>query len=257
MSDTGENVGPVAVDPDEQQFRADTLLMHAELTELELYAIRRWLFQDPSAVKVNVGAGNPAEQTIRGYQRDPFNGVIVYNPTPATLALGFQAGLGLLAPATVPPFSFATFPERYVNLSVAVLNPADQALAIALPVTLLRTKIPPPPAAGAFGLPVPGQPLTSLPAGSAAAGAGAVLDNGIPRSTHSLIVTAAGAPTAGAVSLQVSNDGVNWATVATTAAINAAGSYSANVGNFPARYVRAAVTTAITGGTVLATVASS
>ena len=251
MSDPAEMA---VVDPDETQFRSDTLLMHAELVELELYKIRRELFQDPGAVKINIGSGNPAEQTIRGYQKDPYNGLIVYNPTPATLSIGFQAGTGVLAPATVPPFTFVTFPERYVNLSVAVTNPADQAQTIALPVTLLRTKITPPPAAGPYTSPAPPQPLTSI-TNASATGLGQILDLGYPRANHSLIVFGTAGVNAGAVALALSHDGSNFAQAATLNA--AAGARNGNVGAWPARYVAAWITTAIGGGTITATVASA
>lgn len=244
------------VDPDEAQFRADTLMMHGELVELELYKIRRELFQDPALWKVNVGAGNPVEQTQRGFQGDPFNGCIVYNPTPVTLSIGFQAGAGWLAPAVVPPFTWASFPERYVNLSVAVLDPVDQAQTVKVPVTILRTKMPPVAGAGPYTSPVPPQPFTSLNAASAI-GTGAALDNGYPRANASMVVTASAGVTAGDVQLQGSHDGVNWVNLGAAVATAAPGTFIASSAGAPMRYLRAAITTAITGGTVTATVASS
>lgn len=246
-----------SVDPDEQQFRADTLLMHSELVELSLLKIRRELFENGALNKINVGAGNPAEQTLRGYQKDPYNGLVVYNPTPVTLAVGFQAGLGVLAPITVPAFTWATFTERYVNLSVAVLNPGDQAQAIAAPVTLIRTKIPPPPGAGPYTSPAPPQPLTSLPAGSTALGGGVALDNGYPRNNHSLIVVSSAGVAAGAVQLAGSHDGQNYGLIGTAINTNAGGVVGASSATGPFRYVRAQITTAIAGGSITASVASA
>lgn len=253
----GQNQAELAsIDPDETQFRADTLLMHSELVELELYAIRRKWFSDPDATKIHIGAGNPAEQTIRGYQRDPFNGVVIYNPTPATLAVGFQAGLGVLAPATVPPFSFATFPERFVNLSIALLNPADAQAQIAKPVTILRLRYPPVAAAGPFTSPVPPQPLASLTAAAAIA-PGQALDNGYPRANHSLIVVTSAGVTGGVVQLQGSHDGQNYANLGAGITTNAASSVFQLAAQAAMRYLRAAISTAIIGGTVNATIASS
>lgn len=137
---------------DLETFHGDTLLMHAKLLELELYRIRREMFADPGARKLTIGAGQPTEQSIRGNQQDPYNGVVILNPTPATISIGFQVGAGYLAPAVVPPFSWVAFPERYVNLSFALLNPADQQLTITDPVTVLRTRIPPDPGAGPYGV---------------------------------------------------------------------------------------------------------
>lgn len=233
---------------------AELSLMQAELLELSLWRLRREMMSDPGLVPIRVGAGQAAEQTVPGNQRDPYNGLTVYNPGPASLSVGFQSGAGLLAPATVPPFSWVSFPERFVNVSVALLNPQDAQTAT-YTVSLLRLRIPPAPNAGPIGAP---QPLASLPAGSFNVGAGAVLDLGTPRPNHSVIVNATGVLTGGAVTLQVSHDAASWASPAATAAINAAGVYSANVAGFAARYVRAAITTAIAGGgSIAATVASS
>lgn len=151
MSDVGpENVGPAAVDPDEAQFRADTLLMHSELVELELYKIRRELFADPQVDSLAIGAGNPAEQSLRGHQADPYNGLAIFNPTQATLAIGFQVGAGYLAPYEVPPYTWMSIPARFVNLSIYLPVTADQQAAIPLRVTVVRLRVPPPPAAGSF-----------------------------------------------------------------------------------------------------------
>jgi hypothetical protein len=152
---------------------ADAPLAQAELVFLELWRIRREMFADPGAVKVNVGQGNPAEQTVQGNRQDPYNGVVIYNPTPATLSIGFEAGTGYLAPATVPPFAWASFPERYTNLSIALLNPLDQQQAIANPVTVLRTRIPPAAGAGPFGAPRSSPTLAAANPGALLAIAGA------------------------------------------------------------------------------------
>lgn len=98
--------------------------------------------------------------------------------------------------------------------------------------------------------------FTSIPAGTSGLTTGTALDNGTLRSNHSVFVTAAGAPTAGVVTLQVSQDGTNWFSSTTTLTIAAVGVQSTSLA-VVARYVRASITTAITGGTVLCTVGSS
>lgn len=237
---------------------ADAPFMQAELVALELWRLRREMFADPGAVKINIGAGQPQEQTIQGNRQDPYNGVVIYNPTPATLSIGFEAGTALLAPVTVPPFTAASFPERFANLSVALLTPGDQQTAIATPVTILRTRIPPAPFAAPFGgNSPPAQPLQSI-TNAAAVGMGAIRDNGYPRATHSLIAVASGAVTAGQIALMLSHDGVNFWNATNTGAITGPGVWVAPYNaNFPARYTAAMITTAIVGGTVSATVASA
>jgi len=242
--------------PDEaalDDYRASTTAAYAQLVQLELWRMRREMFGDPGVVKLTIGAGQPAEQTILGNQQDPYNGVAIWNPTSATLSVGFQAGAGILAPLTVVPFSWARLPARYTNLSIALLSPADQQTAIATPLTVQRLRIPPSPAAGPLP-PAAGGPLVSLPAGSAAVQAGAALDNGAPKANHSLLVIPAGTPTAGTVALQVSHDAANWATAA-TGAVGAAPTAIVYTGAF--RYARAVITVAVTATTISALVGSA
>jgi hypothetical protein len=235
---------------------AGAQLAQAELVMLELWRIRREMLSDPGAVKVNVGKGYPAEQSVTGNRQDPFNGVVIYNPTPATLAVGFEVGMGILAPATVPPFSWASFPERYTNLSIALPNMLDLSQTIATPVTILRTRIPPVAGAGSYGASVPQQGLVSIAGAAPAVNAvNGILDNGFPRSNHSLYVVGSGV-TGGVVSLEGSPDGQSWVSLAATGALGAAPAVVA-AANTPTRYLAAIVTTAITGGTVTATLASS
>ena len=101
-------------------------------------------------------------------------------------------------------------------------------------------------------------PLVSLTAQSATTAVPAALDNGAAKANHSLFVVSGTGVSAGVVTLQGSNDGVNWFSTATTVTTNAASTaFAAGLANFPFQYVRAAITTTITGGTVTATVASA
>lgn len=157
--------------PEQQDRLEDTIEAQRELVYIELAYRRRQLLADPGLVRLIIGAGRDAlnEHTLRGDPRDPYNGVAIFNPTSATLSVGFQAGTGLLAPTTVPPFSFICLPERYVNLSVALLNPADQQQTYASPVTVLRLRVPPHPDAGPYGNPATeGPALAAANPGSAA-----------------------------------------------------------------------------------------
>lgn len=100
-------------------------------------------------------------------------------------------------------------------------------------------------------------PVQSIASGTSAAGAGASVDLGVPRSNHSLAILGSAGITAGAVKLEGSLDNKNWfqlvAPVTAVVSAVAAGS----VADFPARYVRANISTAITGGTVGVLVASA
>lgn len=99
-------------------------------------------------------------------------------------------------------------------------------------------------------------PYQSIAAGTSAAVNGSVLNLRAAYNNHTIVVTAAGAPTAGDVQLEVSQDGANWyAPAGGQLAITAVGVQSATItGAFA--YVRAAITTLITGGTIGATVSS-
>jgi hypothetical protein len=101
-------------------------------------------------------------------------------------------------------------------------------------------------------------PQTSLTTQSALNTQGGSADNGGPKANHCLFVTTGAGVSAGVVTLQGSNDGVNWFSttcIVTVAAANA--SYAANLQGFPFQYVRALISTAITGGTISAIVASA
>jgi hypothetical protein len=239
--------------PTPEEFAGVVSLMQAELVELELWRIRRQMFADPAVSKINVGAGQLTEQTLTGNRQDPYNGVAIFNPTPATLSVGFESGLAWLAPLMLPPYSYAKFPERFTNLSIATLIPADQQQAIAAPVTVMRLRVPPEPAAGAYGN---AEPIASLVAQSTNQ-AGATLDNGAARASHTLQVVAGAGVSAGAVQLQASLDGVNFVNLGAAVATAAPGVFSLSSAGTPFRYVRAAITTPITGGTITATVASA
>lgn len=101
-------------------------------------------------------------------------------------------------------------------------------------------------------------PYQSLNAQSATTATPNVLDNTFAKAQHSLFVVSSAGVSAGVVTLQGSNDNVNWFSTTATCTTNAASSaFAANLANFPFQYVRAAITTTITGGTVTAYVASA
>lgn len=100
-------------------------------------------------------------------------------------------------------------------------------------------------------------PVTAFTSQSAGGTNGATVDNGVARSNHTLFVMTGAGVSAGVVTLQGSNDGVNWfSTTCIVTTIAATTPYAAALANFPFRYVRASITTVITGGTVTATTAS-
>lgn len=72
--------------------------------------------------------------------------------------------------------------------------------------------------------------------------------------THTLTVVAGAGVSAGAVTLELSQDGVNWFQPTTTPAVPlttaAPGVFFATVADVVAQYARARVSTAIVGGTV-------
>lgn len=101
-------------------------------------------------------------------------------------------------------------------------------------------------------------PVQSLLNKSATTDVPGVLDNTVARSNHSLFVVSGIGVSAGVVTLQGSNDNVNWfSTSATCTTSSASTAYAANVGQFPFRYIQAKITTTITGGTITAYVASA
>jgi hypothetical protein len=160
-TDAPVNVPSQEDEPLEQQaLEADTAAAQRELIYYELWRLRREMLTDPGLEKVTIGQGGAAnpEHTIRGDPRDPYNGVTIFNPTAATISIGFQAGLAYLAPIVVPPFTWLAAPQRYTNLSIAVLNPQDAAQTYTLPVTAVRTRVPPMPGAGPYGSPSEGKP---------------------------------------------------------------------------------------------------
>jgi hypothetical protein len=133
----------------ERETLADALRAQRELLELEEYVLRRFMFNQPATVVATFGSGQlqPGEQTFPGDQRDPFNGVVVLNPTPAIVNVGFEAGAGPASPFTVPAFSWVALPVRFVNLSLSV-DSATAASAVERRVTALRLRVPPLGAAG-------------------------------------------------------------------------------------------------------------
>lgn len=103
-----------------------------------------------------------------------------------------------------------------------------------------------------------GSPYLSLDTVSANNTVGATLDNVQAHPQHSLFVVSSAGVSAGVVTLQVSNDGVNWFSTASTVTTNAASTaFVATLANSPFQFVRAKITTGITGGTVSAYVASA
>lgn len=102
------------------------------------------------------------------------------------------------------------------------------------------------------------QPFVSFTTQSVLNTAGNALDNIVARPNHSLFVVSGAGVSAGVVTLQGSNDNVNWFNTTATVTTNAASAtFTAAVATFPYRWVRATITTGITGGTVTATVASA
>jgi hypothetical protein len=98
----------------------------------------------------------------------------------------------------------------------------------------------------------------SVPAGSTAQAAGGTLDNGGTRATHSMIITVSNATfTSGTVTLQISQDNVNWLSVASPPTLTTNAVFSQTV-TAAAQFVRANITAAIVGGaSVGVTVASA
>lgn len=98
----------------------------------------------------------------------------------------------------------------------------------------------------------------SVPAGATATGAGGALDNGASKYNHTMIITVSNATfTSGTVTLQISQDNVNWFSVATPPTLTTNAVFTQTV-NVVAQFVRANVTAAIVGGaTVGVTVASA
>jgi hypothetical protein len=101
--------------------------------------------------------------------------------------------------------------------------------------------------------------VLSLNAQSALNTLGAVLDGGVCRSSHIIVVTSSAGVASGAVQLQGSLDNVNWYNLGAAVNTNAASSTFAPVAvaGTPTRYLRATITTVITGGTISASISSS
>lgn len=96
--------------------------------------------------------------------------------------------------------------------------------------------------------------LTSL--NGVSTGVGTTVDLGAARAHISLVITPSASLTGGAVALEVSHDGTNWANVADTGALSGTAAKTVStVGAY--RYARANITTTITGGNVTVTVAGA
>lgn len=96
----------------------------------------------------------------------------------------------------------------------------------------------------------------SLSAASAT-GAGTTVDFGSAKANVTLVCVASAGVTAGAVSLEVSQDGTNWFRVTPAITLTAPGVQEVTKAASAYRYARANVTTAITGGTVTCTIMAS
>jgi hypothetical protein len=110
----------------ERESVADQLLAQRELIALEQWLLERMMGPPGPAIDpVTFGAGGAAEQTLDGDPRDPFVGVAILNPSPATpVFIGFAPG-GALNPGRalmVPPQSYLVLPVRYAALSLAVVG---------------------------------------------------------------------------------------------------------------------------------------
>ena len=100
-------------------------------------------------------------------------------------------------------------------------------------------------------------PVHVLAAASALNTAG-VRDNGVAATYHTLFVVAGTGVSGGVVTLEISQDNVNWAGVPTpvTVTTSAPGTSIAVTVACPVQYLRAGISTAITGGTIDAWIAS-
>lgn len=102
----------------------DALERQAQLVDLETHVLRRWMLAAPASVQFTWRQGDKPEQTRDGNQQDPFNGVVVLNPSPYPIGLAFEAGAAQYNPLyVVPPGSFLAVPFRFINLSVALQAP--------------------------------------------------------------------------------------------------------------------------------------
>jgi len=101
-------------------------------------------------------------------------------------------------------------------------------------------------------------PVHVLSAASALNTAGG-RDNGVAATYHTLFVVAGAGVSAGVVTLEVSQDNVNWTGVPTpvTVTTSAPGTSIAVTVACPVQYARARISTAITGGTIDAWIAAS
>ena len=100
-------------------------------------------------------------------------------------------------------------------------------------------------------------PITSLSAGTSAAGAGTVLDGATAHNSHAMVVTTGSvACTAGTVVLQGSHDNVNWVQLGTFSP-TVANTSTVVAGSGAYRYTRADITVALVGGTITATLGMS
>ena len=99
----------------------------------------------------------------------------------------------------------------------------------------------------------------TIPSGSTATGVvPVVLDNGASKANHTMIVTvSSGTFTSGTVTLQLSQDGTNWFSVASPPTLTTNAVFEQSVVKV-AQFARASITAAIVGGcTVGVTVASA
>lgn len=120
----------------------DFLTAQREVIDLTALQLRRRYIDQPVRSVLSFGAGEPAEQTLIGNDEHPFYGVTVFNNSPKTVFVGFQAGAAQGSGLSCPPYSMLNWPARYVQLSLGV-GVADAAGAQAQ-VTVLRLQAPPP-----------------------------------------------------------------------------------------------------------------
>ena len=91
----------------------------------------------------------------------------------------------------------------------------------------------------------PGVPASKSLSAVTATGAGSTIDFGVPVRTATLQTVVTGSPTTVACTLQGSNDGSNWVTLATSTSTTGDAQYSVDK---PFRFLRANLGT-LTGGT--------
>jgi hypothetical protein len=120
---------------------AQLLADQQRLTELQAFDLQQRYFAQPVLDRLTFGTGNPADQTLRGDQRDRFKGVTILNPSAKVIFIGFGAGSAAGSPLHCPANSGIVWPAVFSELSLSVSNADSQAAAS--DVAVLRLWVPP------------------------------------------------------------------------------------------------------------------